>query len=116
MKDRHGFDWLSEGIATVLRLGTALSVGILAIGYGIALITGVEDGQRPLLDLITGGGPLMLVGLGLLAMTLLPVGVLVAAAIGFARSGERGRLLASLAVLGLLGASLVAAALLAGAG
>jgi hypothetical protein len=57
-----------------------------------------------------------MLGIGLLAMTLLPVGVLTAASIGFARSGERGRMLTSIAVLGLLLASLVAAALLARAG
>ena len=116
MNDRNDFDWLSDGIAGVLRIGTLVSVGIIAIGYVIGLVGGFEDGQRPLLELIGGGGPLTMLGVGLLAMTLLPVGVLTAASIGFARSGERGRMLTSIAVLGLLLASLVAAALLARAG
>lgn len=116
MSDRNGFDWLSEGIAGVLRIGTLVSVGIIAIGYVVGLVGGFGDGQRPLLELIGGGGPLFMLGAGLLAMTLLPVGVLVAASIGFARSRERGRMLTSIAVLGLLLASLVAAALLARAG
>lgn len=116
MNDRNDFDWLSDGIAGVLRIGTLVSVGILAIGYMIGLAGGFGDGQRPLLELIGGGGPLTMLGIGLLAMTLLPVGVLAAASIGFARSGERGRMLTSMAVLGLLLASLVAAALLAQTG
>lgn len=116
MSDRDGFDWLSDGIAAVLRIGTLISVGIIALGYVIGLVGGVGDGQRPLLELIGGGGPLTMLGVGLLAMTLLPVGVLAAASIGFARSGERRRMLTSVAVLGLLLASLAAAALLAQAG
>jgi uncharacterized membrane protein len=116
MSDRNGFDWLSNGIAGVLRIGTLVSVGIIAVGYLIGLVGGFGDGRRPLLELIGGGGPLAIVGIGLLAMTLLPVGVLIAASIGFARSGERRRMLTSIAVLGLLLASLVAAAFLAQAG
>ena len=113
MSDRNGFDWLSDGIAGVLRIGTYVSVGIIAIGYAIGLVGGFGNGQRPLVELIGGGGPLTLLGIGLLAMTLLPVGVLTAASIGFGRSGERGRMLTSVTVLGLLLASLAAAALLA---
>ena len=116
MSDRNGFDWLRDGIAAVLRIGTIVSVGIISIGYVLGLVGGFGDGQRPLLELIGGGGPLTMLGIGLLAMTLLPVGVLTAASIGFARSGERGRMLTSIAVLGLLLASLVAAALFAQAG
>ena len=116
MSDRRRFDWLSDGIAGVLRVGTFVSVTMLAIGYVIGVVGGSEDGQRPLLELIGSGGSLTMVGLGLLAMTLLPVGVLVAAGVGFARSGERGRMLTAIAVLGLLIASLAAAAILAQAG
>ena len=113
MSDRNGFDWLSDGIAGVLRIGTFVSVSLVAAGYIIGLVGGFGDGQRPLVELIGGGGPLTLLGIGLLAMTLLPVGVLTAASIGFARSGERGRMLTSIAVLGLLLASFATAALLA---
>jgi hypothetical protein len=116
MSDRNDFDWLSDGIAAVLRIGTLVAVGIIAIGYVIGLVGGFGDGERPLFELIGGGGPLSMVGTGLLAMTLLPVGVLTAAGIGFAKSGERGRMLTSIAVLGLLLASLVTAAILAQAG
>lgn len=116
MNDRHRFDWLSDGIAGVLQVGTLVSVGVLAIGYLIGLVTGFEDGQRPLLELLGSGAALNLVGLGLLAMTLLPVGVLTAASIGFWRSGERGRMLTSIGTLALLLVSLAAAAALARAG
>lgn len=116
MSDRHSFDWLSDGIAGVLRIGTLVSVVIIAIGYVIGLVGGFGDGQRPLVELIGGGGAQTMLGIGLLAMTLLPVGVLAAASIGFARGGERGRMLTSIAVLGLLLASLAAAALLAQVG
>lgn len=116
MSHGNGFDWLSDGIALVLRIGTLVSVGIIALGYVIGLVAGFDDGQRPLVELIGSGGPHTLIGVGLLAMTLLPVGVLTAASIGFARSGERGRMLTSIAVLGLLLASLATAALVTQAG
>lgn len=116
MSDPRRFDWLSDGIAGVLRMGTLVSVAIIGIGYLIGLVGGFDDGQRPLLELLGSGGPLIMLGIGLLAMTLLPVGVLIAASIGFARSGERGRMLISIAVLALLLASLATAVLLTQAG
>lgn len=112
MSEPRRFDWLSDGIAGVLRIGTLVSVGIIGLGYLIGLVGGFDDGQRPLLEMLGSGGPLTMLGIGLLAMTLLPVGVLIAASIGFARSGERGRMLISIAVLALLLASLATAALL----
>jgi len=110
------FDWLSDGIAIVLRAGTLIAMGIVGAGYLLGLVGGFEDGQRPLPELVASGGAMAIIGAGLFALTLLPAGVLVAASIGFARGRERGRLLTALGVLGLLVASLVAAALLGQAG
>lgn len=107
------FDWLGAGIATVLRIGSLIAIGIVGLGYVAGLLSGFGDGQRPLVALLVGGGPTSIVGAGLLGLTLLPVAVLVAASIGFAQSGERGRMLTSMAVLVLLIASLAAAALVA---
>lgn len=113
---RRGFDWLRDGIALVLRVGTLIAIGIVVIGYAAGLVNGVGDGQRPLVELLGGGGSPAIIGAGLLGLTLLPMGVLAAAGIGFARSGERGRLLTTMAVTALLVFSLVTAALLARAG
>jgi len=110
---RERYHWLRDGIALVLRIGTLVSIGVVAIGYLVGLVAGPGDGQRPLVDLVADGGPPAIIGAGLLGLTLLPVAVLTAAGIGFARGGERGRLLTTLAVIGLLLVSLVAAALLA---
>ncbi len=102
-------------IAAVLRGGTLVAVAVVATGLILSLASGDEGpGARPIVELVGGGGPDALTMLGLLGLTLLPFGVLVAAATTFAGEGERRYLLSSLATLGLLGLSLVMAALLAG--
>jgi len=111
--ERGAYDWLRDGIALVLRVGTYVAIGIVGIGYAVGLLAGSGEGQRPLVDLIGAGGAPAIIGAGLLGLTLLPVAVLAAAGIGFARGGERGRLLTTLAVIGLLLVSLLAAAILA---
>jgi hypothetical protein len=116
MSDRNDFDWLSDGIAAVLRIGTLVAVGIIAIGYVIGLVGGFGDGERPLFELIGGGGPAVH-GRDRAARHDTAAGR--GAHRGRHRlraSGERGRMLTSIAVLGLLLASLVTAAILAQAG
>lgn len=111
MSDRGA---LRTGIAAMLRVGTVVAMGIIAGGYllGIAA-SSMEGGGGPLLDQLAGGGPSAIVGAGLLALTLVPVGVVAVALLGFARSGERRLALTAAAVLTLLVASLAVAAIVA---
>ena len=110
MKDRRRPDLLRGGIAAVLRLGTLAAVVVIGIGYLMLLASGDAPGTQPLLELLPGGGGGAVVGIGLLGLTLLPVGVLAVAATGFWRRGERRELALSLLVLGLLVAGVVAGA------
>jgi hypothetical protein len=104
---------LGEGIAGILRVGTVVSVIVIAIGFIVAAMTGLPSrGARPLPDVVLRAGPDAPIAVGLFALTLLPLIVLAYAAIGFARAGERGRLTATLVVLGLLVAGLGVAAVL----
>jgi uncharacterized membrane protein len=108
---------LGSRIAGVLRSGTLLAVSAIGVGFVLALVTGGPGpGARPVGELIFGGGPDTFTALGLMGLTLLPLGVLLVAAITFGSMGERRNLLTSLAVLVLLVASLVVAALVARAG
>lgn len=110
------YDWLKDGIATVFRLGTLIAMAIVAAGYLLGLVSGTGDGQQPLVDQLSGGGPEAVIAAGLLALTLLPVAVVIAASIGFAQTGERRRFLTALLVLVLLLASIVTAVVIAQAG
>lgn len=105
---------LGTRIAAVLRIGTMVAVATVATGFVIALVGGGEGpGPRPVVDLVGAGGADALITIGLLGLTLLPLGVLGVAAFTFGRHGERRYLVSSLTTLGLLIGSLVAAALLA---
>lgn len=114
--DLRGSDMLGAGIAAVLRVGTLVAMAVIAIGYVIGRVAGMEGGHRPLTEQLASGGPVAIIAAGLLGLTLLPAAVLGVAAAGFARNGEWGRMWTALAVLALLLASLVAAWVLAGAG
>lgn len=108
---------LGSRVAAVLRTGTLVAVATVSAGYLIVLLAGDDGpGARPVLDLVSGGGPDALVTLGLLALTLLPLVVLGVAAATFAGRGERRYLIASSVTLVLLAGSLVVAALVTGSG
>lgn len=107
------YDWLRDGIAAVFRIGTLVAMAIVGAGYLIAVVSGAGEGQQPLLDQLRGGGSAAVIAAGLLALTLLPVAVVIAAGIGFARSGERRSLLTAIAVLVLLLASILTAWIIA---
>jgi uncharacterized membrane protein len=107
----HRPDLLGSGIAAVLRIGTLAAMAAVAVGYLVLLASGDEPAAQPLLELLEGGGGGAVIGIGLLALTLLPAAVLAVAALGFHRRGERRYALVTLGVLGLLGAGLVAGAL-----
>lgn len=107
---------LGRLIAIVLRAGTLLAVAAITAGFVLALI-GAEPapGAQPVLELIRSAGPDAITAAGLLALTLLPLGVLGVAAFSFGTGGERRYLASSLVTLALLAGSLVVSALLAGA-
>jgi uncharacterized membrane protein len=113
---RPPFDWLTDGIAAVFRIGTLVAMGIVAIGYLTGVVIGKGEGGRPFVDQLSGGGSVAIIAVGLLVLTLLPVAVVAAASIGFAQSGERRRLMTALLVLALLLASIVTAAVIVPAG
>ena len=108
---------LGRRIALVLRVGTLLAMVGIGAGWVAALFIGEDaPGPTPVVDLIGGMGADALIGIGLLGLTLIPVAALVVAVPPLARSGERSRALTAVGVLVLLGASLVVAALVGGAG
>lgn len=117
MRDRRDrYDWLTDGIAAVFRVGTLVAMGIVAIGYLMGLVAGTGEGKQPFVDQVGGGGPVAIIAVGLLVLTLLPVAVVAAASIGFAQTGERRQLMTALLVLVLLLASVVTAAVIVPAG
>jgi uncharacterized membrane protein len=111
-----GRDLLGRGIASVLRVGTLVTMAAIGIGYVTILMTGEDPGAQPLLHLVGDGGAPALLGLGLLGLTLIPAVALGVAAAGFRQGGEDRRVATALAVLALLLASLAVAIALAPSG
>jgi hypothetical protein len=104
-------------IASILRAGTVIAVGTVAIGLVWATLAGTPAStDLTVVELIAAGGPDALVAAGLLGLTLVPIAALAAAASVFLRLGERRPLLVTGAVLILLGASLVASVIIGAAG
>lgn len=101
---------LGEGIAATLRIGTLVSTGLVALGYGSALLNDDPGpGRTPLFEMLGAGGAWMAIGAGLLGLTLLPVAMLVVAAVGFHLRRERRMRLAAALVAALLLATLFVA-------
>lgn len=110
----RGSRLLGAGIAMTLRIGTAATMAVVAVGYLLALLAGDRNGSSgPALDLLTGATGRALIGIGLFGLTLLPPAVLVVAAIGFHLRGERRMRSVAIIVAGLLFATLLLAAVLA---
>lgn len=101
---------LHEGVAAVLRIGTLVAMAFVATGYGLALFLGaVPAGPLPVLELMGEDIHSTLVGVGLLGLALIPVAMVLAAAVAFASFGERRMLATSVLVVLLLVGALVAA-------
>lgn len=116
MSERGPSGRLGTRIAMILRTGTLVAVAMVSVGFVLSLVSGGEGpGARPIGELLAVGGADALTTAGLLVLTLLPLAVLVVAAVTFAAERERRYLLSSLATLALLVGGLVAAALLTGA-
>jgi uncharacterized membrane protein len=105
-------DLLREGIGAVLRFGTLVAIAAVAIGYLLLLDSGDAPGTQPLVELLSDGGGGAVVGIGLLVLTLVPIGVVGVAAAAFWKRGERRELVVTLVVLALLALSLVAGVVL----
>jgi hypothetical protein len=101
---------LGRGVAIALRVGTAVAVAGIGLGYLVAALDGsTGPGPTPAIDLLRGGGGDALIGVGLIVLTLTPPAALVVAAVSLWRMGERSRAVTAGAVIGLLAASLAVA-------
>jgi uncharacterized membrane protein len=102
-------------VARLLSIGTNVAVGILALGVAAMAISGRSPLEVPFPALDLSRIPADLVAvrpegflwLGLLAVIVTPTSRVVASLIGFARGDERTMLLISLAILGVIGASVL---------
>ena len=107
---------LGRRIALTLRVGTLAAMALIGIGFVAGLAgAGTPAGPTPLTEMIGGGGADALVGIGLLALTLIPGVVLAICAVTLWPLGERRNAIASLVALALLAGSLVIAVVLGAA-
>ena len=105
---------LGRWIGWILQLGTLAAIGLVAVGYGWAVLTGdARPDAAPVLDELRHGGGDAMMALGLLTLTLVPVAVVIAAVVAFVRAGERRMAGTAFIVLALLLGSLGTAAALA---
>lgn len=102
---------LGRWVAALLRYGTLGAMALVAGGWAWSALADQDPrGARPVLAQIAEGGGDGVTALGLLALTLVPIVVVGAAALGLRRAGEQGRALTAIGVGILLVASLVVAA------
>ena len=102
-------------VAAVLNAGTIVAVAILAVGVAAMAITGRSplESPFPALDLarlpadIVALRPEGFLWLGLLVVIATPLSRVAASLAGFVRQGERTMVLFSLAILGVVAASVV---------
>jgi len=106
---------MAAAIAGVLRVGTIVAMAAVAAGFVLAIAIGGDGpGPTPVVELLGGAPADLLIAVGLLGLTSIPVVVVGVAAVGLARGGERTRAATAAVVLLLLLASL-AGALIIGA-
>ena len=102
-------------VARLLSIGTNVAVAVLALGVIAMGVSGRSPLETPFPALDLSRIPADLVALrpegflwlGLLAVIVTPTSRVVASLIGFGRGGERTMLLISLAILGVIGASVL---------
>ena len=103
---------LSTWVAAALRWGTVVAVAVIAAGFVWATLAGQPaSGTRPVADEIGSWSGDAVTAIGLLGLTLLPVGVLAVAAAAFWRGRERRMTAVTIGVALLILASLAAAAI-----
>lgn len=106
---------LATLLALPLQIGTLAAVALVALGLVMSWLGPSQPStteHRALIDTIRAGGAPAVMSLGLLLLTLVPLGVAIGAVIGFWRAGERRYLVGSAVVAGLLVASLLVSMLL----
>jgi uncharacterized membrane protein len=103
-------------IGRLLIVGTYLSVGLLAVGVGLLLGAGVSPlAGGPSLDLATLGSDLLALDpagflwLGLLAVIAAPISRVAAAAVAYARTGDRQMVAVAIGVLAIIVVGIVTA-------
>ncbi len=96
-------------IGRLLVIVTYVAVAFLSIGVGLMALRGIGplDGGPPLDPGTVGGAltglqPAGFLWLGLLAVVATPISRVVVAALGYARSGDRGMVAISLAILAVI--------------
>jgi uncharacterized membrane protein len=107
-------DELRRLVAGPIRIGGVVAVLVIAVGLvlDIGRVPDVRHAApKPLFDLVASGESAV-IGIGLFLLALVPLAMIVGAIIGFARSGERRYLAASLLVAALLLASIIVPAIL----
>ncbi len=114
-------DGTVQAVSRLLAAGTALVVGLVTVGTLLAVAAGRRplqehgpalDAGRTLVDLLALR-PEGFLWLGLLLTVVLPPARVALALLGFAREGDRTAAAIALAVLGVLGLSMVVAVALA---
>jgi uncharacterized membrane protein len=97
---------LERSIARLLTVGTYASIALLAIGFGLMLVTGVSPlTGTPAFDPasipadVVALRPLGFLWLGLIVIVATPSARVAASLIGYARSGERRMVYVSIAIL-----------------
>ena len=102
---------IGRWVAALLRYGTLGAMALVGGGWAWSALAGQGPrGPRPVLTQIAQDGGDGVTALGLLALTLVPIVVVGAAALGLHRAGERARAFTAIGVGILLVASLVVAA------
>ena len=102
---------LARWVAAALRYGTLGAVALVAIGFAWATVAAEpRGGTRPVAEEISRASGDAVIGIGLLALTLLPVAVLLVAVAAFRRAAEHRMVGVTAAVAVLIVASLAAAA------
>ncbi len=112
---------LEQSIARLLTIGTYLSIGLLAIGFGLMLAQGVGPlSGGPAFDLARLPGDLAalrpegFLWLGLVAVVATPAARVAASLVGYAHRGEREMAVVATLILLVIAVSVVAARALEG--
>jgi len=107
---------LERSISRLLAGGTYLAIVLLAIGFGLMLVNGISPlDQAPPFDVrqipadILALRPTGFLWLGLIVVVATPSSRVIAALVGYARSGDRRMVIVASAILVVIGISVLLA-------
>ena len=107
---------LERSISRLLAGGTYLAIVLLAIGFGLMLVNGISPlDQAPPFDIrqipadILALRPTGFLWLGLIVVVATPSSRVIAALVGYARSGDRRMVIVASAILVVIGISVLLA-------